>query len=231
MSLRETMIEYLLKNGDVSKRELAEIFDTTTHQALEAKKEAKVKNACALGPKIAYFDMETTGLRPEFDRIICASILSYPSGEMTTYRIDKTEHEDFADDKAIAVLIREELERHHIICGWNSKGFDLPFVNTRLAAQGERRVHSKLHIDPMYHYRGWHGVKPRNSKLSTVAEFWDLDERKMDVDGQIWVKAQGGNTEAIDILCERCESDARLTAKIVAKTFEADMIKNIERYG
>ena len=83
----------------------------------------------------------------------------------------------------------------------------------------------------MYQYRGWRGVKPRNSRLSTVAEFWNLDERKMDVDGQVWVKAQGGNTKAIDILCERCESDARLTAKIVAKTFDADLIRNIEKYG
>jgi len=225
------MVEFLLSNGEVSKRDLAEMFETTTHQALEAKKEAKVKSSCALGPRIAYFDMETTGLRPEFDRIICASILTYPSGEMVTYRIDQTEHEDFADDRNLAILIRDRLEQHHIICGWNSKGFDTPFLNTRLNAQGERRVSSKLHIDAMYHYRGWHGVKPRNSKLSTVAEFWNLDERKLEVDGQVWVKAQGGNTKAIDTLCIRCESDARLTAKIVAKTFDADLIKNIEKYA
>lgn len=231
MTLRETMIEYLLKNGDTPKRELAEIFETTTHQALEAKKEAKVKSASSFGPRIAYFDMETTGLRPEFDRIICASIYSYPSGDMVTYRIDETKHEDFADDRELAILVRDELERHHIISGWNSKGFDIPFLNTRLNAQGEKRVSSKLHIDAMYQYRGWRGVKPRNSRLSTVAEFWNLDERKMDVDGQVWVKAQGGNTKAINILVERCESDARLTAKIVAKTFEADLIRNIEKYG
>lgn len=231
MSIREKMVEFLLSNGEISKRDLAEMFNTTTHQALEAKKEAKTKRVLDLGPKIAYFDMETTGLRPEFDRILCGSILSYPSGTMTTFRIDETEHEDFSDDRRLALLIRDCLEQHHIISGWNSKGFDIPFLNTRLSHQGERRLNSHLHIDAMYHYRGWHGVKPRNSKLSTVAEFWRLDERKMEVDGQIWVKAQGGSREALDVLVERCESDAYLTAKVVAKTFDADMIKNIERYA
>jgi len=225
------MVEFLLENGDIPRRRLAKKFKTTGHQAAEAKREARNERIKRYGPRIAFFDLETTGLRPEFDRLICGSVLSYPTGIVETFRIDRTEHEDFSDDLELARLIRERLEEHHILCGWNSKGFDIPFLNTRLVQQGERRIRSLLHIDPMYHYRGWHGIKPRNSKLSTVAEFWDLEDRKMAVDGQVWVKAQGGNTEAIDILCERCESDTMLLAEVVAKTFDAGLIKNIQVYA
>jgi len=157
-------------------------------------------------------------------------VLSYPSGELTTYRIDGTKHKDFSDDRELAILIRDRLELHHFICGWNSKGFDIPFLNTRLTHQGERRIRSILHLDPMYCYRGWHGIKPRNSKLATVAEFWNLDDRKQQVDGQVWVKAQGGNKDALNTLASRCESDAILLAKIVNRTFEADLVNNIGRY-
>jgi uncharacterized protein YprB with RNaseH-like and TPR domain len=227
----DEIVDYLIENGDVPKRKLAKMFDITEYAALEAKKRARTERIRAFGPRIGFFDLETTGLRPEFDRLICGSVLSYPSGESVTYRIDETKHEDFSDDRELAVLIRERLEKHHILCGWNSKGFDIPFLNTRLSQQGERRIKGLLHIDPMWQYRGWRGLKPRNSKLSTVAEFWQLKERKMEVDGQVWVKAQGGNREAIDILCARCESDAELTAQVVGKTFDADLIKNIEKYG
>lgn len=182
------------------------------------------------GPRFAFFDLETTGLRPEFDRILCGSILSYPECRIITYRIDQTGHSDFSDDLELATLIRDRLEQHHFICGWHSKGFDIPFLNTRLSQQGQRRIRPILHIDPMYYYRGWHGIKPRNSKLSTVAEFWNLDDRKKQVDGQVWVKAQGGNKEALDILVSRCESDATLLAKIVNKTFDADLVKTISLY-
>jgi uncharacterized protein YprB with RNaseH-like and TPR domain len=231
LSNRHKLVEFLLKHGDVPKRELAKMFNTTCHQALEAKKEAVNERMARIGPRVAYFDLETTGLRPEFDRIICGSVLSYPSGVIKTFRIDESQHNDFSDDKDLAILIRNELDRHHIICGWHSKGFDVPFLNTRLLHQGEPRLRTMLHIDPMYHYRGWHGIKPRNSKLSTVAEFWNLEDRKMAVDGQVWVRAQGGNKEAIDTLCERCESDVWLLAEVVGKTFDAGMIRNIERYA
>lgn len=230
-STLDEIVDYLIKNGDVSKRKLAKMFDITEYAALEAKKSARQRRILGSGPRIAYFDLETTGLRPEFDRLICGSILSYPSGELVTYRIDQTKHEDFSDDRELAFLIRDRLEQHHIISGWNSKGFDIPFLNTRLSQQGERRIKGLLHIDAMWQYRGWRGLKPRNSKLSTVAEFWNLHDRKMVVDGQVWVKAQGGNKEAIDILCERCESDAELTAAVVGKTFDADLITNIGRYA
>lgn len=210
-----------------------EQFNLKEHEAREALRIIKDEPE-VLAPllKIAVFDLETTNLKGDVGRLLVGSVYSYPAGTITTFRQDEMPRtKSMADDGALAIAIRDFLEEHHMLVGWHSKGFDVPFLNTRLLQNGARRLRGMLHLDPMYHYRGWHGVRPRSSKLATVAEFYDLPERKMPADVQVWVKAQGGDKEAMDILCDRCESDVRVLAEITARTFAADLVKNITRYA
>ncbi|KKK63645.1 hypothetical protein LCGC14_2992210 [marine sediment metagenome] len=75
----------------------------------------------------------------------------------------------------------------------------------------------------------WSGIKPRNSRLATVAEFFNLKDRKMAVDASVWVRAMHGDKSAFKILSERCESDVRLTEKIYWKLLP--FVSRLERYG
>jgi len=184
--------------------------------------------------RIATWDLETSGLEGDVGRLLCGSILDHQTGEMTSYRNDKlkgAKRKNMADDLALAVAIRNKLEHYHITVGWFSKGFDIPFLNTRLVKGGERMLAPHMHLDPIWFCKGWRGIKPRSAKMAVMAEFFNLPERKPGVDVDVWIDAAlGGDSAAMDILVDRCESDVRITAQLAAKILDAGLIKNIQIY-
>lgn len=181
--------------------------------------------------RTAVYDLECTSLKGDVARLLCGSILSLPDGDMKTFRQDEIKKKkSMADDAELARLIRDELNKHHMVVTWHGKGFDDPMLRTRLAAHGMESQRPAFHFDAMYAARGWRGIKLRNSKLSTVAEFFDLPERKMDVDVSVWIDAAGGDKEAMDILVERCESDVRLLKEVGTRLLDVRALRNITMY-
>jgi uncharacterized protein YprB with RNaseH-like and TPR domain len=182
--------------------------------------------------RVAYFDLETTDLRADIGRILIGSILCH-DGQLVTFRQDvvaKKKRTDYADDGEIAKLIRDVLEKHDLLIAWNGKGFDIPFLNTRLVQNGHRRLLPKLFLDPKWYMQGWRGLLPRNAKLDTAAEFFRLGERKMDVPVEVWAKAACGNKEAMDTLVERCESDVRILKEATERILASGVVKTISVY-
>lgn len=183
---------------------------------------------------LAYFDLETNDLNGSFGRVLCGSILLLPSEEMVTFRLDdyvqRKQAKNMRDDQAIARDIRNILNTQHITAGWYSKGFDIPFLNTRLLANGEERMKTKLHLDGVWYAKGWRGLKAKNAKLASVAEFFGLDERKMAVDPETWEEARVGERDAMDVIVDRCESDVRLTREVIERLLDAELVANIQRY-
>ena len=208
---------------------LSEALNITDYKARELLRYVKNEAEPVFGPTLAVFDLETTDLSADFGRLLCGSILSYPSMEMRTFRYDDY-NKDPHDDRLLACDIRDHLERHHITCGYYSKGFDVPFINTRLLVHGERRLAQGLHIDPIWFYRGWRGMKVRSSKMKVIAKVLKLDEQKMDVPDEVWINARHGDKDAMDIICERCESDVRVTMKILCHCLDNRLMKSIQTY-
>jgi uncharacterized protein YprB with RNaseH-like and TPR domain len=173
--------------------------------------------------KISTWDIETTDLKGAFGRLIAASVYDEPEGTMTTYRIDdymkRKLAKNAADDKQLCIDLRDHLERRHVHVGWYSKGFDIMFLRSRLAKHGERPLREMLHVDGIWYCKGWRGIKAKGGKLAHLAEFFDLDDRKMAVEADTWVAAWGGDSDALDIICDRCESDVKLTAEVTERLF------------
>ena len=227
--LREKARRLLTERPDMGRCDLAKELETTDYKA--RKLLAELKNE-PIGPKIAYFDIETTGFKPDIHRIICAIILSYPSMTYHVFRQDKIDKKrDFTDDAELCRQIRDCLEDHHIIVGWWSKGFDVPFINTRLVQNGDKKLRNHLHIDPYYYHKGWHGVKPGRASLEAVGDFYGVSERKYKVDKETWTQVSIGDPNAMEIIVDRCKSDVLLLAQVTQQVFEADLVKNITRYA
>lgn len=182
--------------------------------------------------RIATFDLETSGLEGDVGRILCASILDHTTGDMVSFRNDwLKKKKSMADDGPIALTIRDELETFHMTIGWYSKGFDIPFLNTRLVKAGHRPLRSMLHLDPIWACKGWRGIKARSAKMAVMAEFFNLPERKPGVDVDVWIDAAlGGDKQAMDMLVERCEADVRITYQLTNKLLDTGLIKNIQSY-
>ena len=62
-----------------------------------------------------------------------------------------------------------------------------------------------------------------------VSKFYGFEE-KPDLDPSVWLKARLGNKVATDEVVERCEADVRITAQIISKSLDLNLIRNIGRY-
>ena len=221
------LVDAAKENDDLTRDELSNLLGITGYKVRQLRR--KIEHEVT-GPTIAVFDLETTDLKGDFGRLLCGSVLSYPSMEIRSFRIDEINAGSVADDGPLAAAIRDEIEQHHISAGYFSKGFDISFLNTRLLAAGERRMTPMLHIDPIWFYRGWRGVGVRSSKMKVVAEWLGLDEQKMQVPADVWVAARHGDKAALDIVVDRCESDVRVTMDIIVHALDNRLMKNIQTY-
>lgn len=183
--------------------------------------------------KVAYWDLETWDLKPQFGPILCASVYDSGSDEMRTFRVDdykrRKKADDMTDDRQLCIDLRDYLETFHLTAGWYSKGFDLTHLRSRLVLHGERPLREMLHMDCIWYFKGWRGLRPMSSKMKYVAEFLGT-EQKPDVTPDVWMKAKGGNRKAMDEVCDRCEADVRVTHQISEKALDLGLVKNIGKY-
>lgn len=136
-----------------------------------------------------------------------------------------------ADDSAIAVALRDELETYNITMGWFSKGFDMSFVNTRLVKGGHKTIRPHLHLDGIWYMKGWRGLNTRSARLAVAAEFFELKDRKPGVDVDVWISAAfGGDKEAMDTLVDRCKADCKITSDVTDRLLDTGVVKNIQCY-
>lgn len=187
--------------------------------------EEKESEPEVFGPTWGVFDLETTSLTGHFGRLLCASVLSYPSMDIKTYRWDDYS-KSIAKDGDLAVAIRDAIESHDISCGYFSKGFDIGFLNARLAASGHRTLKRMPHFDPMWGYKGWRGLKIGSASMKNVADYLGLDEQKFDVPKSVWAAANAGDVDALETIIERCESDVRVTMRIAKHCLQNRLLKN-----
>jgi len=216
----------VLTADPINKRQaIAGQLGITEYKAREILKELDHEPQPLVGPTMAVFDLETTKLEGHFGRLLCGSVLSCPSGSMESFRWDDYSR-TIADDRALAVAIRGAIESHDISCGFFTKGFDIGFLNARLVWHGERKMEPMPHFDVMWGYKGWRGLKIGSSSMKNVSEYLGLDEQKMGVPKEVWVRAGTGDTEALDTIVERCESDVRVTLEIANHSLKNKLIKN-----
>lgn len=183
---------------------------------------------------IAYWDIETTDLKPEIGRIICAAVLTLPEGKMTVMSLDEYvadgRAKNFSDDRRLCIDLRNLLEKHNITAGWYTKGFDIPFLNSRLIANKQRLLRKQLHLDGIWYAKGWRGVKALNSSLASTARLLGIREKKQVVDPETWADARHGDPKAMKIVRERCASDVVLTRNVIEKLINAGLVANIRSY-
>lgn len=181
--------------------------------------------------KIVAWDCETTNLSGLMGRILCASFVAIsPDMEHKpyTFRLDSPKYRGKSniDDNKLAVAIREELEKYNMVIGWNSKLFDAPFLNARLAKVGERPFHPQFHLDLMY-YAGGCSMRIGSKKLVNVQKFFNLSDAKTEISWDNWNLAAGGNKQALNDVVHHCEQDVKVLAQAYWKMLPA--VANLHR--
>lgn len=184
-----------------------------------------------VGPTIGFFDFETTystqprmlsaAVADGFGNVTCL-ILHGESGEVTLDCEAGCSHVvtylncfsgEWIDDELMAVTSREVLEQFTILAGWNSKLFDVPVLNGRLAFHRERPIRIQMHKDLMYLASGQFMRIGRRS-LQSVSEFFSSPHRKTPLSPGLWDRADHGDMEAYQHIVEHNVADVLVTRDV-----------------
>lgn len=179
-----------------------------------------------VGPTITFWDLETTySSQP---RILSgAGLDGFASLEVWDQR-RIAGRDDWLNDRDMAVQIRDYLEGFDIIAGWNSKLFDVPVLNGRLARWGERPLRAHMHIDMMY-YAGGQFMRIGSKSLESVSKFFKSPHSKTPLSPLLWDRADHGDDEAMDLIIEHNVADVYVT-RDVYQHLKAH-IRNVHRAG
>jgi uncharacterized protein YprB with RNaseH-like and TPR domain len=168
-----------------------------------------------IGPTMAYFDIETTDLKGNFGRMLCASITD-AFGNTETYDYTTYPGVNSIDDSGLAAAFRDALEKYDIWVSWNGKLFDVPFINARLMRRGLAPLRKdRMHIDLMYYATGQF-MRMGSRALNNVARFFRSDHQKTPLDPEIWALAGTGDKESLDFIIEHNIADCLVLRDVYA---------------
>lgn len=158
--------------------------------------------------RVVFFDTESTDLKALMGYILCASFVTL-DGKPYTFSIKDPKYRSRSkiDDSKLVTAIRDELEKYHLIVGWNSKLHDVPLLNARLAKYGKRPYQPlNFHLDLMWYSAG-SSMKIGSRKLDNVAKYFKLPVQKTPLDWETWQHAGTGDKEAMKYVVKHCEHD------------------------
>lgn len=149
--------------------------------------------------KLAFFDIEATGLRGDYNSILCVSIKPY-DGNVVTYQIKQP-----GNDRKLVREVSDALAEFDCWAGYYSKGFDKKMLNTRLLKWGLPPLPPRHHID-LYFQLKEKTLTARKSQ-GHLLSWLGTPEQKMSVGASVWNDVLYKTEEAMKTMVERCESD------------------------
>lgn len=171
------------------------------------------KRAVLLGEgpfSVVMFDIECTHLKANIGRMICCSFKPLGGKPYTFHALERgTMKPDVYDDSVLAERIRVELERYDIIVGWNSRMFDVRYINARLVRADKRIKKAQYHIDGMW---AWATKMAAWKGLDSVQQFViPGGKKKTPIAWPQWMRVLGWNKalreEALADIVRHCERD------------------------
>lgn len=151
------------------------------------------------GNSIAFVDIEATGLRADYNSTLVVSIKPYQS-KAYSFSVKQP-----GNDKGLVRWARDELAKYDCWVTFYGKGFDIPFLNTRLLKWQMLPIQKKPHLD-MYFTLKYNLLTARKSQAHLL-RFIDTPEQKMDMSPDEWNKVIADPKKAMPKMIRRCESD------------------------
>lgn len=168
------------------------------------------------------YDIETTGLSAlAGDVVMTCAFAPFDGSEPYVFKNPMVPVDQDID---LIQEIAKELEKYDLIVGWNSHGFDLPFLNTRLMQQGQHPILHTQSMDLMkelkimFPYFG----SQTGAKLDDFAKALDLEYQKTAFSPPIWARAISGDEEAMDFIVEHNLLDVHVTRLVFAHYYDVN---------
>jgi uncharacterized protein len=164
--------------------------------------------------KIVILDIETTSLEADAGVLVSAGLMS------DTGRAEYLEARRTSEEKTLLSKLAKRLESYDVIVTWNGRGFDIPFLTTRLMKHelDPRPLLRKPHIDLADVVKS--RLRLTFTYLDHVCDFFQIDRKKgpmgLDVP-HLYVRALEGDRKALVSIREHCLDDLRSTRQVFLK--------------
>lgn len=169
--------------------------------------------------QLAFVDIESTGLRGDYNSVLVVSVKPYGS-KPTSIVVRRP-----GNDRAVVAAAKVELEKYACWATYYGKGFDLPMLNTRLLRHGLEPIDKRLHID-MYYVLKYNLLTARRSQAHLLS-WLNTPQQKMTVGAETWNEVVARKPGALADMVKRCESDVRGLEALYKKT--RHLIADIKR--
>jgi uncharacterized protein YprB with RNaseH-like and TPR domain len=166
--------------------------------------------------KICFVDIESTGLKGDYNSALVVSVKPY-NLKPVSFSVKQPGY-----DIKVVRDAKECMESFACWVTYYGKGFDIPFLNTRLLRWSQEPIAKRPHID-MYYSLKYNLLTGRKSQAHLL-RFLDCDQQKMDMSPTEWTEVLAtGDTKRMVL---RCESDTAGLESLYKKT--RHLIKEIK---
>jgi uncharacterized protein YprB with RNaseH-like and TPR domain len=159
---------------------------------------------------IVFWDLETTGLKGDYNSIICASLKPYGKKPFS-FTVKQV-----GNDQKLVRELGDALEEYHVWATYYGKGFDVLMANTRRLKWGLNPIQSRHHLD-FYYILKAHTLTGRRS-MAAMASFLGTKEQKMSVGQEVWSEIAFKLDEHLPTMIKRCESDCAVLEDVYRKS-------------
>jgi len=148
---------------------------------------------------LLFFDIEASNLRADYGAVLVVSFKPFGKKPFSV-SVKQGGH-----DSAVIREAKEILERAKVWVSYYGKGFDIPFLNTRLLKNGQLPIEKRPHLD-LYFTLKSNTLTSRRSQ-SHLLSWLGTPEQKMSVSADVWTKIGGDIKTHMPKMIARCESD------------------------
>ena len=164
-----------------------------------------------MAPRIVILDIETSSLEADAGIIVGAGLIS-EEGKSEYFQARKT-----AEEKPLLSKLLKRLESVDVIVTWSGRGFDVPFLTTRLMKHrmDPRPVLRKMHLDLNEVVKS--RLRLTFTYLDHVCEFFEIKRDRGPLGLEVphlFVKALEGDEEALKTIRDHCLDDLRVTREV-----------------
>lgn len=168
---------------------------------------------------IGFVDIEATGLRGDYNSVVCVSIGLF-DGPVKTLNVDRP-----GDDKKLVIAIKDAMEKLDCWVTYYGKGFDIPMLNTRLLRWNQRPIEPRPHIDLYYTLKS--NLLTARRSQAHLLRFLDTQEQKMDMNPDSWNALLADPKKEMKRMVARCESDVQGLEALYKRT--RHLVRDIRR--
>lgn len=171
------------------------------------------------GLKICTLDIESTGLKADYAKIMCVVIKEYihrgsKKGKVWTIRIDDKKNPDKHSDKWIVQETYKVLSEFDVLVTWNGTYFDRKFLKTRAFLHGMKPALPMIHRDLCIFARTFL-FGSRKLKFQAAVILGKTD--KTFTTPKVWFALMRHEKWALDFMVAHCRYDVSDTEKLYRK--------------